>query len=849
MFRVRGQNTGLPRVPDDVVLADELRSRLSGSRGIVLLRAPEGFGKTTVLAAWLREVADRHTAATLLRVDRSDGSATTFWGELAARLADAGLGEDSPSSPRAAVHRAVRSAPGTVLLVIDSFDRITDAGVDEDLIDLLRDAPNLRLVVALRTAHHFERRLWRDIDGDEITAADLALSPQQLAAILARHDVVLAPDEAEQLHHAVGGWPKAVRALVAQIGAGPDVDIAAAVAAARDDLRRSAVALFGERWLDDAVLPSAVPDSCGPEEFRVMGLPSGARRALDELVTEGLLFAAGSNGGRTYTWPTSTRELLLEEFAQRRPARLRALHRRLARHYAHAGDTAARALTHAAQGADWPEAVRIVERWWAYLWLTDAESMRRSLADAPIELFTSAVALAAREMAHPSPERREILLKVALPASTEALIKLARGRDVGQVVDAGVVVGIALRWHQLLAEASAHFERLVFVVEQARGAKADQIADRRPGVYLHSAITRLVAGDFAGAAMLAESAYQRGGESRFDYTRRDAATKIAVAEAIRGEARSAAEWLLRSDHAAQTNMAVRDIIEVNRNAARALSAAHSLDQDAALAALAGVRVMPEDELWVFALYAQSTVALLWGDCVGTLRRVRERRAEPLNSGGSELAGTLLLAAEVDLRMGLGSASRAAALLAESTATAPWVAVRRARLALYAGDCDTAAEQARAALTADDAPADVDVEALLIEALVAYRTGAAQPARSLELAAHRAESSGCLRPFTLLPRGDLIAIAASVPAARAVLDRPEVRDLGPVFDDQLQIVALTARERSVLSALAAGRTLPEIARTNFVSINTVKTQLRRLYRKLGATDRDEALRRAREAGIL
>jgi LuxR family maltose regulon positive regulatory protein len=57
-------------------------------------------------------------------------------------------------------------------------------------------------------------------------------------------------------------------------------------------------------------------------------------------------------------------------------------------------------------------------------------------------------------------------------------------------------------------------------------------------------------------------------------------------------------------------------------------------------------------------------------------------------------------------------------------------------------------------------------------------------------------------------------------------------------------ALTTRELVVLRALAGPLTLPEIARELNVSHNTVKTQVRSLFRKLGVHDRAGAARIAR-----
>lgn len=60
--------------------------------------------------------------------------------------------------------------------------------------------------------------------------------------------------------------------------------------------------------------------------------------------------------------------------------------------------------------------------------------------------------------------------------------------------------------------------------------------------------------------------------------------------------------------------------------------------------------------------------------------------------------------------------------------------------------------------------------------------------------------------------------------------------------------LTPRERVVLSELSENDTLEDIARRLFVSRNTVKSQVRSVYRKIGVSTRAEAIAWARDAGI-
>ncbi|MGH8158547.1 MAG: response regulator transcription factor [Rhodanobacter sp.] len=75
---------------------------------------------------------------------------------------------------------------------------------------------------------------------------------------------------------------------------------------------------------------------------------------------------------------------------------------------------------------------------------------------------------------------------------------------------------------------------------------------------------------------------------------------------------------------------------------------------------------------------------------------------------------------------------------------------------------------------------------------------------------------------------------------------------PTFDGNPKALAelgISPREVTVLEELAAGLSNKEIARRLGVSPNTVKTHVARLYEKLGATRRTDAVRRARELGLL
>ncbi|WP_378144982.1 response regulator transcription factor [Cnuibacter sp. UC19_7] len=78
-------------------------------------------------------------------------------------------------------------------------------------------------------------------------------------------------------------------------------------------------------------------------------------------------------------------------------------------------------------------------------------------------------------------------------------------------------------------------------------------------------------------------------------------------------------------------------------------------------------------------------------------------------------------------------------------------------------------------------------------------------------------------------------AAQLQVLQSLAPRPELNPAG----------GLTPRERTVLAHLTRGETTEGIANSLFVSPNTVKTQLRSIYRKLGVSSRDGAVEIGRD----
>jgi two-component system, NarL family, response regulator LiaR len=69
------------------------------------------------------------------------------------------------------------------------------------------------------------------------------------------------------------------------------------------------------------------------------------------------------------------------------------------------------------------------------------------------------------------------------------------------------------------------------------------------------------------------------------------------------------------------------------------------------------------------------------------------------------------------------------------------------------------------------------------------------------------------------------------------------------ESRLQELGITPRELEILEAMASGLSNREIAQKLFVSENTVKTHAARLFDKLSASRRTQAVQRAKEAGLI
>lgn len=190
-------------------------------RKLALIRAPAGWGKTTLLADWHASARETRPFA-WLALDRDDNDPLRFWTYLieALRTLDPELGINSRGLLRAPgvnlvtgvlpvlINELVISGKPSVL-VLDDYHLIEDAGINEGIAFLIEHLPpTLELAISTRCEPVLPlARLRVRRESVEIDAAALRFSPEEATALLnGLHGLTLSRNEVDRLCERTEGW-------------------------------------------------------------------------------------------------------------------------------------------------------------------------------------------------------------------------------------------------------------------------------------------------------------------------------------------------------------------------------------------------------------------------------------------------------------------------------------------------------------------------------------------------------------------------------------------------------------------------------------------------------------------
>jgi LuxR family transcriptional regulator, maltose regulon positive regulatory protein len=872
--RISPTKLSKPGLPSQHVQRERLHELLShgGERPVTLVSAHAGTGKTVALASW----ASTRPDVAWLTVDRDDNWSPHFWHGVGLAL-DRLEGRRTTRSPRGnesplevGERLAARGKP--IVLVLDDFQEIENAVVLKEIDNLLAHAPpSLHLIIATRADPRLRLQRLR-LAGDlvEIRAAELAFTPDESRQLLGEASLGLSDEDITQLWERTEGWAAGLRLAALSLAREPDPS--AFVARFAGDERAVADYLLTEllnrqpRKRLEFLLRTCVPESLTVDLAAELSGNPAAGSVLHELESENLLVLGHEEHGDVYSFHALLREFLMAQLVARRPRELEVLNRRSARWYWAHGD-ADLAFRHALAGQDWDFAEEVTtEAWHTVVFGVDARPWD-AFGVIPAAAFDQRPGLAFRGAA----ER----LAMGDRISSEAVFDTAVAQLAGlgakkRALLAPVVATFRIGYAQLDGDYDALREHALGLegLPPAGSFQAGRRAGAQEAIVAFSIGSALLAAsELDKAELFLEQGLGRAQDVGIEVVALSCLSDLALLEAARGRLRRSVEY-------------GTDAVEY----ARRRGWLHLYQLDGARLALAWCYFL-WDELPAGKRHLDEVarVAAHWGDRVAEVGAA-VLRALVLAAEGPDGAarGLRVLRGVRSTRRGWQAPAWLAPLLA--TAEARVLAARGdfddARAALDSnnggngGSADEALLRARLMLasgSAADALEEIDetkpsaselewsrrIEANVLEAVARRelndRAGAAQ---AIEEALALAEADSFRRPF--VDGGPAVQSLLVEQIRRGTDHRSLVADLIAAFERRAADVSITKaelleplsdRERAILRYLPTMMSNAEIASELFVSVNTVKTHLKSIYRKLGAARRREAVERARRLELL
>ena len=211
----------VPRPPPRYVSRPRLLAELDSAADapLTLLSAGPGAGKTVLLSDWVRRTS---TQVAWLTPTTADATPRKFWPLLVASLRAShgaawvpptAVPPDAASDPVQALFSSVPELPAQLVVVIDDAHVLSDPDVLDGLDSLVRGSqPGLRLILAARSDPLLPLHRYR-LAGQmhEVRAADLAMTPPEIREVLRVHSVTLGPRDFEILATRTEGWAAGVR--------------------------------------------------------------------------------------------------------------------------------------------------------------------------------------------------------------------------------------------------------------------------------------------------------------------------------------------------------------------------------------------------------------------------------------------------------------------------------------------------------------------------------------------------------------------------------------------------------------------------------------------------------------
>jgi LuxR family transcriptional regulator, maltose regulon positive regulatory protein len=899
----RGDAVGRPRLTE--LLEQGRRARL------ILVSAPAGFGKTTLLARWLAEAEGLRSVA-WLSLEDADSEPARFWTYLvtavqravpevgASALALLQTRQPALDTVLATLINDLSATPTELDVVLDDYHLVDTPDLQSSVAYLLDHLPpQVHLVISTRVDPALPLARLR-VRGElvEIRAADLRFTLDEAAAYL--NDVAaldLTSADIAALETRTEGWIAALQLAALSLRGRDDTGAFIATFAGDD---RYIVDYLAEEVLSrqppevrDFLLQTSILDRLSGPLCQAVTGNTASQDMLEQLDRANLFLVPLDGTRRWYRYHHLFAEVLTTHLSDGRPEQVTELHRRASRWYDETGDPVP-AVRHAVAAGDVDRAADLAE--------LAIPALQRDRQEATVAAW----------------------LEVIPDEVVQTRPVLAFG-FIAALMSNGQFTGVDERIHDLEQHLSSSSRPDNQASEPAPGTT---VVDRRQwdrlpaALELHRSGLALIHGDPDAAIAHADRATSIAAEDDH-LTRAGAAATAGLArwaggdleEAHRSYARCV-DGLRRDGHISDVLGCSITLADIRITQGRLTDALRTY-QDA-------LRLAEDDPLPVTRGTADMHVGISDVACerhdLATAARHLQLSREIGDAAGLPQNPYRWRAAEARLNAVRGNLARALELLDEAEQVyfgdfAPNVrpiAARRARLHLALGDLASATSWAAVhGLAADDdltymrefehitlamvllaqrstghPPAAVDAARRLLERLLAAADAGGRMGNVIEILVQLAlacqadgdrsratdhlgralalgQAEGHLRVF--LDAGPALnpvlhGIGADSPGAehaRAVLSAAEQEPARPdglgnnraTTPARPLVDSLSERELDVLRLLGSDLGGPDIARELSVSVNTVRTHTRHIYAKLGVTTRREAVREAARLGLL
>ncbi|HEX6544436.1 MAG TPA: LuxR C-terminal-related transcriptional regulator [Ktedonobacterales bacterium] len=891
----------MPRTPARLVTRTHVWHRLQRGmeRPLTLLTAPPGFGKTTSLAAWVRQV---ETPVAWVSLDVSDNEPEQFWAYVLSALEQASPGITggalamlrsihAPPLPiiLRALLNAVVGSPRDVVLVLDDYHHISESIIHETLAALLDHPPTqLHLYLASRQEPPLPlARLRARDEVNEIRADDLRFRLDEVAEFLSGvMDMRLPFEDVLALAERTDGWIAGLQLAGLSLQQHPDP---AAFVASFNGSHRHIMQYLGDEALAAQpadvrafLLRTSLLDRMSAPLCDALTGRHDSRALLDRIVRANLFVVALDDEGRWYRYYHLFADLLRHHLHEEAPELVPDLHRKAARWLENDGQIT-EAAHHLFAIPDFDAAAGLLERIYGDLIRRgDIVTLTSLLERLPTDMLAErpALSLAMAEACYARGQLAASDRHIAAAERAVARMPTATADDQRQQ---RILTGRIAADRAVLSSMHGAGEAAFVYSQKARELLADDDSLHRAGVF----ITVGHAWRFKGDLVAADNAYAEAARLSF-------------------EAGSPFLGALATDMRMLVANA-RGHLHLSANLSRQIIALAESRGEAARS-LAG-------NGWSnlgWRLYE-------WNDLDGAEEALRQALALGEQWGDvedqvdSHLWLALVYQAQGKPEQARASLQRADDLLREgeqSGQTFPWlppiVIVASARLALMQGRLADAehwmaairdgfsrdsairvlgdltcvrvllalGEAAEAQSLLDDlllramanGETAYEIEARMLQALTWQASGETTRAiNALGQATAQAMPEGYIRLF--LDEG-----APMIALLKLLRDHPTVREDVAGYCTKLLVLAgaeawatapatpqprthselaepLSAREIEVLRLLAKGYSNQEIASELVIALSTVKTHVHHLYAKLQTPDRLRAVTRARALGLL